>query len=191
MNKIYQKCFPVRKNAASRRLGGFTLIELLVVVLIIGILSAVALPQYQLAVEKARTAEAWSTLGTLKTAMQAYGLSSGDDWTALRNASDPWSLLDVSLDLPTPNHSTNSAYLKKSKNFIYSIESPNYVRAYRGDVSGTSWTNHDYDLFIDLNGKQWGFSSAGNRLCGYYTTFGQKVCRSMGTHLSGDKYLVH
>ena len=51
---------------------GFTLIELLVVVLIIGILSAIALPQYTKAVEKARLAEVPVMLSSLQRAMNIY-----------------------------------------------------------------------------------------------------------------------
>lgn len=54
---------------------GFTLIELLVVVLIIGILSAIALPQYQKAVEKSRMAEALTNISALQRAADLYILS--------------------------------------------------------------------------------------------------------------------
>ena len=53
----------------------FTLIELLVVVLIIGILSAIALPQYQKAVERAKMAEALTTLASLRKAVEVAKLA--------------------------------------------------------------------------------------------------------------------
>ncbi len=56
---------------------GFTLIELLVVVLIIGILAAVAFPQYQKAVEKSRTAQALISLQSIYQAADAYYLTHG------------------------------------------------------------------------------------------------------------------
>ena len=70
---------------------GFTLIELLVVVLIIGILAAVALPQYQKAVEKSRATQAMTLVKSVYQAADAYYVANGV-W--------PTSFDELSVDIP-------------------------------------------------------------------------------------------
>ncbi|MBO5910782.1 MAG: prepilin-type N-terminal cleavage/methylation domain-containing protein [Elusimicrobiaceae bacterium] len=71
---------------------GFTLIELLVVVLIIGVLSAVALPQYQTAVERSRATEALTQLAAVSESMQRYH-AQHEKW--------PTSFTKLDIDIPT------------------------------------------------------------------------------------------
>ena len=88
----------------------FTLIELLVVVLIIGILAAVALPQYQKVVEKARATEGLVMLKAIATANKAYYMANGEYATDIE-----------ALDIEVPGESVTKSSMnrRKSKWFEY------------------------------------------------------------------------
>ena len=111
MTRNYQKSFPGDKNA------GFTLIELLVVVLIIGILAAVALPQYEKAVFKARMSEAFVNLKNLARAIQVCELTNGGppagQWSTYPCYDT--SALDIELGAP-------DSYFFNTEQFTYIID---------------------------------------------------------------------
>ena len=99
---------------------GFTLIELLVVVLIIGILSAVALPQYTKSVEKARASEAVSMMKSLSAGFEEYVLANG----TLPNSFEELTLV--------PSNTTPDADgCISSKNFSYCIQHGPRLQSWR------------------------------------------------------------
>jgi type IV pilus assembly protein PilA len=59
-----------RRTLARRAQAGFTLIELMIVVAIIGILAAIAIPQYQTYIAKSQVSRVMSEVGSQKTAVE-------------------------------------------------------------------------------------------------------------------------
>ncbi len=114
---------------------GFTLIELLVVVLIIGILAAVAVPQYTKVVRKARIAEA-------KVLLKAFA-DATDRWF-LENGTDGVPILD-NLDIDVPTETKNwtiekdECVIKNGKRGCLLIAYPKWESGYAIDYASINY----------------------------------------------------
>ena len=114
---------------------GFTLIELLVVVLIIGILAAVAVPQYQKAVWKSRNVQLKMLISSLLQAQNAYYMANG---VYAKNFDE--------LDLEVPLVTTSSSCGISNANGMDSVRAGNeteFVITSGGNIIGL-WTKGPY-----------------------------------------------
>jgi prepilin-type N-terminal cleavage/methylation domain-containing protein len=135
------------KDTFMKNNNAFTLIELLVVVLIIGILAAVALPQYNKAVEKSRSAQALTLLKSLGNAADTY---------VIANGTAPTSFDELAVSPPdwtgnTAWYSGNSAETKSDGDWSLQLHGEGiYIGRISGPYKGAGFAYYFTDNYYSM-----------------------------------------
>ncbi len=164
--------------------GGFTLIELLVVVLITGVLAAVALPQYKVAVTKSRVGAMLSLVASLAAAEESYYLANGPYATNM-------SLLDI--DIPQeciPIEGSEGKHYSCGKYFALGFDPAGSISVNYCPDYNLTWEDCKtyWDFHIPFRLQHWPYSDKGIRKCAVKNNskLGKAVCANLaGFECSG------
>jgi type IV pilus assembly protein PilA len=107
--------------------AGFTLIEVLVVIVIVGILSAIALPAFLNQASRASQASAQSYIGAINRAQQAYRMDSP-------NFANSVEILDAGIPVETDRYSYAIAVAESQHTIVEAVPKDDLLAGYVGIV---------------------------------------------------------
>ncbi len=147
---------------------GFTLIELLVMVLIIGILTAIALPQYQIAVAKSRIVSLMPTVKSIALAQEEYYLANG---TYTQN----WD--DLTLKVPGEKNPVHKSIIMLPNNGSIGLATVGVSIA--GQLPGVTFFSFYKNTSFAFKGKRSCYAAMDN-------DFANKVCQKLTGKQTSD-----
>ena len=121
---------------------GFTLIELLAVVLIMGILSAIAMPQYRRSLNRARMAEASNMLTPMFESRERWAIENGHRSFAVSGGAG---FAATMLDIGVKGANSVSGAKITTTNYEYDLSKPTVVTGKLLRGSGVKGTVFAYD----------------------------------------------